>query len=220
VRAGARTPVAGIVHSVTLLIIVLVAAPLAGYVPLAVLAGILLFVAWNMGEWHEFVRLRRFSPQYRVILVGTFLLTVIFDLTVAVEVGLLLACAFFIYRMSTLFRVEAHPASTPEVKVVRLYGSLFFGAAAKLETIAASPNATTRGVVLEAHRLISMDTSGLDALEQLHRALERQGVRMVLCDWTEQPRSLVQRSGFEDAIGVTNVCPDLASAIEAARRDG
>ncbi|MEO7245460.1 MAG: SulP family inorganic anion transporter, partial [Rubrivivax sp.] len=93
-RAGARTPVAGIVHALTLLAIVLVAAPLAMNVPLAALAGILLFVAWNMGEWREFVRLRRFSVNYRIILLGTFATTVIFDLTVAVQLGLVLACVF------------------------------------------------------------------------------------------------------------------------------
>jgi SulP family sulfate permease len=106
VRAGATSPVAGIVHAATLLVVVLLAAPLAMNVPLASLAGILLYVAWNMGEWHEFVRLRQFSLQYRTILIGTFVLTVVFDLTVAVQVGLLLACVFFIYRMSTLFRVQ------------------------------------------------------------------------------------------------------------------
>jgi len=218
IRAGARTPIAGIVHSLTLLVIVLVAAPLAEYVPLAALAGILLFVAWNMGEWHEFARLRKFSPQYRMVLLGTFFLTVVFDLTVAVEVGLLLACVFFIYRMSTLFRVEPHEASTDEVRVVRLYGSLFFGAVAKLEPIATSVGPGTRAVVLEAHRLISMDTSGLDALEQLHRSLERQGVRLVLCDLNEQPRSLIERSGFKEVIGASNVFTDLLSAVSAARK--
>lgn len=218
IRAGARTPVAGIVHSLTLLVIVLVAAPLAEYVPLAALAGILLFVAWNMGEWHEFARLRMFSPQYRTVLLGTFFLTVVFDLTVAVEVGLLLACLFFIYRMSTLFRVEPHEASTDEVRVVRLYGSLFFGAVAKLESIATSVGPGTRAVVLEAHRLISMDTSGLDALGQLHRSLERQGVRLVLCDLNEQPLSLVERSGFKSVIGASNVFTDLLSAVSAARK--
>ncbi len=216
IRAGARTPIAGIVHALTLLVIVLVAAPLAEYIPLAALAGILLFVAWNMGEWHEFARLHKFSPQYRMVLLGTFFLTVVFDLTVAVEVGLLLACVFFIYRMSTLFRVEPHEASTDEVRVVRLYGSLFFGAVAKLEPIATSVGPATRAVVLEAHRLISMDTSGLDALEQLHRSLERQGVRLMLCDLNEQPRSLVERSGFKDVIGASNVFTDLLSAVSEA----
>jgi SulP family sulfate permease len=217
VRAGARTPVAGIVHALTLLAIVLVAAPLAEYVPLAALAGILLFVAWNMGEWHEFARLKHFSVPYRTILVGTFLLTVIFDLTVAVEVGLVLACVFFIYRMSTLFRIETHDASSDEVRVVRLYGALFFGAVAKVEAVGQALPPTVRAVVLEAHRLISMDTSGLDALEQLHRALARQGVRLLLCDLNEQPRSLIHRSGFERVIGVENVLPDLAAALTAAR---
>jgi len=217
VRAGARTPVAGIVHALTLLAIVLVAAPLAEYIPLAALAGILLFVAWNMGEWHEFARLRHFSVQYRTILVGTFLMTVIFDLTVAVEVGLVLACVFFIYRMSTLFRVEPHAASTDEVQVVRLYGALFFGAVAKVEAVAEALPPTVRAVVLEAHRLISMDTSGVDALEQLHRALARQGVRLLICDLNEQPRSLIRRSGFEATIGAENVLHDLDSALAAAR---
>jgi len=217
IRAGARTPIAGIVHSMTLFLIVLLAAPLAEYVPLSVLAGILLFVAWNMGEWREFARLRNFSPQYRTVLVGTFLLTVIFDLTVAVEVGLLLACVFFIYRMSTLFRVEPHEASTAQVRVVRLYGSLFFGAVAKLEHLGVDPAPGTKAVVLEADRLISMDTSGLDALEQLHRALERQGIRLLLCDLNDQPRSLIKRSGFEEVLGVSNLCADLPSALAAAR---
>jgi SulP family sulfate permease len=105
VRAGAPRPVAGVVHALTLLAVVLVAAPLALHVPLAALAGILLFVAWNMGEWREFARLKHFLLPYRTTLLGTFVLTVVFDLTVAVEAGLLmLACGFFIYRMSRCSR--------------------------------------------------------------------------------------------------------------------
>jgi sulfate permease, SulP family len=131
VRAGGRTPVAGIVHAATLLATVLLAAPLAVHVPLAALAGILIFVARNMGEWHEFVRLRQFSLPYRTILLGTFFLTVVFDLTVAVEIGLILACAFFIYRMSTLFKVQPYDAAALPDGVVcfELFGALFFGAA-------------------------------------------------------------------------------------------
>jgi SulP family sulfate permease len=216
VRAGARSPIAGIVHAITLLVVVLAAAPLAEYVPLAALAGILLFVAWNMGEWREFARLRQFSVAYRTILVGTFLLTVIFDLTVAVEVGLALACVFFIYRMSTLFRVEQEDAPGG-VRVCRLYGALFFGAVAKIEAIGEDLPAGTRTVVLEMHRLVLMDSSGLDALEQLQRALERQGVRLLLCDLNEQPRGLIQRSGFEEALGRECVFDDLPSAVAAAK---
>ncbi|MBK1688404.1 SulP family inorganic anion transporter [Rubrivivax gelatinosus] len=217
VRAGGQTPVAGIVHALTVLAVVLLAAPLALHVPLAALAGILAFVAWNMGEWREFVRLRQFSVQYRTILVGTFALTVIFDLTVAVEFGLILACVFFIYRMSTLFRAEpVAGADAPEgVQVVEVFGSLFFGAVGKLEALAAQPPGT-RALVLEMHRLISMDTSGLDALSQLRRELERRGVRLVLAAVNEQPCSLMRRAGFEDELGCANITTTLAEAYAAA----
>ena len=215
VRAGARSPVAGIIHSATLLIVVLVAAPLAAHVPLAALAGILLFVAWNMGEWHEFARLRQFSLPYRTILLGTFFLTVVFDLTVAVEVGLVMACVFFIYRMSTLFRVEPHTAHDlpPGVAAFELFGSLFFGAVAKIEALAAQVPDGTRCVVLEMHRMISMDTSGLDAMEQLHRVLKRQGVALVLANVNEQPLSLIRRSGFDLTLGDDAIVPTVGDAI-------
>ena len=220
VRAGGTSPIAGIVHAVTLLVIVLVAAPLAASVPLAVLAGILLFVAWNMGEWHEFVRLRNFSARYRSILLGTFFLTVVFDLTVAVEVGLLMACVFFIYRMSTLFQVEpdtrAGNDTAKGVAVYRLYGSLFFGAVAKVEAVAEGLAPGTRAVVLEMHRLVLIDTSGLDALAQLRRMLARQGVGLLLCDLNEQPLSMVRRAHFDAVLGAENLLADLPSALARA----
>ncbi len=219
VRSGATSPVAGMVHSATLLVVVLAAAPLAANVPLAALAGILLFVAWNMGEWREFARLRQFSVQYRTILVGTFLLTVIFDLTVAVEVGLVLACVFFIYRMSTLFRIEPQrPADAPEgVQVHEMYGALFFGAVGKVETLPAQLPAGTRALVLDMHRLISMDTSGLDALEQLQRTLAKRGIALLLVEVNEQPRSLMQRAGFAEHIGEAAFAPTLAEALQRCR---
>ena len=219
VRSGGRTPVAGIVHALTLLFVVLAAAPLAVHVPLPALAGILLFVAWNMGEWHEFVRLRRFSVQYRTILVGTFLLTVIFDLTVAVQVGLVLACVFFIYRMGTLFRVQAYDAGPdarlpPGVVSFELFGSLFFGAVGKIEALEAQIAPGTRAVVLEMHRLISLDTSGLDALAQLQRKLKKQGIGLVLANVNEQPLSLMRRAGFADELGEDAIVPTAAAAFE------
>jgi SulP family sulfate permease len=215
VRSGAATPVAGIVHAATLLLVVLVAAPLAEHVPLAALAGILLFVAWNMGEWREFARLKRFSMNYRILLVGTFVLTVVFDLTVAVEVGLILACVFFIYRMSTLFRIEpeAVGATRPGVQVMRLYGALFFGAVGKVEAATQYLQPDTHAVVLRMNRLIAIDTTGLDALEQLHRTLHRRGIRMLLCEVNEQPMSLMRRAGFLDHIGESSVAPDLDEAL-------
>ncbi len=216
VRAGGTTPVAGIVHAATILAIVLLAAPLALHVPLASLAGILLFVAWNMGEWHEFTRLRRFSLPYRVILLGTFLLTVVFDLTVAVEVGLVLACVFFIYRMGSLFTVKPHDAGDmpPGVQVFELFGALFFGAVGKIEALPAQLPPGTRAVVLEMHRLISLDTSGLDALQQLHRTLKKRDIGLVLANVNEQPLSLIHRSGFDAILGLDAIVPTVAAAFE------
>ncbi len=222
VRAGASTPIAGIVHAATLLLIVLVAAPLALHVPLPVLAGILLFVAWNMGEWKEFAHLRHYPYTYRTILVGTFLLTVIFDLTVAVEVGLVLACVFFIYRMSTLFRVQ--PAiglgmdQPPHVAVLQLYGALFFGAVGKVEDLSEHLPPGTQVVVLNLQRLVAMDTSGLEALVQLRRSLERQGMVLVLCELNEQPAHLIQRTGRDALFGSINLRGTLAEGLAHARQ--
>ncbi len=216
VRAGATSPVAGIVHAATLLAIVLLAAPLALHVPLAALAGILLFVAWNMGEWHEFARLRRFSLPYRTILLGTFFLTVVLDLTVAVQVGLVLACLFFIYRMGTLFTVKPHDADDmpPGVQVFELFGALFFGAVGKIEALPAQLPPGTRAVVLEMHRLVSLDTSGLDALQQLHRTLKRRDIGLVLANVNEQPLSLIHRSGFDAMLGADAIVPTVAAAFD------
>ncbi len=219
VRAGATSPVAGIVHAVTLLLILLAAAPLASHVPLAALAGILLFVAWNMFEGHQFTRLRQFSAQYRTLMVGTFVLTIVFDLTVAVEVGLVMACVFFIWRMSTLFSVKLHvPASGDElpsgVQVFELYGSLFFGAVGKIEALPEQLPAATRAVVLDMQRLVSMDTSGLDALEQLHRTLKRGDIGLVLANVNAQPLSLMRRSGFEAVLGADHIVPNIAAAMQ------
>jgi sulfate permease, SulP family len=215
VRAGATSPVAGIVHALTLLAVVLLAAPLAAGVPLAALAGILLFVAWNMGEWREFARLKQFRTPYRTVLLGTFFLTVVFDLTVAVEAGLVMACGFFIYRMSVLFRAQPvpHPQAPAGVQVVELFGSLFFGAVGQVESLPSRLPAGTRAVVLDLHRLISLDTSGLEALELLHAALQRQGVRLVLADLNEQPRSLIERGGLAAALGDGGMVPDLGTAF-------
>ncbi|MEO7150888.1 MAG: SulP family inorganic anion transporter [Burkholderiaceae bacterium] len=218
-RAGAVSPIAGIVHSLTVLAVVLVAAPLAAHVPLAVLAGILLFVAWNMGEWHEFARLRHFTVPYRTVLIGTFVLTVVFDLMVAVEVGLVLACGFFIWRMGQLFRIERaaddHPDVPPGVRVLHLYGNLFFGAIGKLESLADGLGPEVHTLVLEMHRMVSMDNSGLAALQQLAWRLSRMQVRLLLADLNEQPGDLIRRSGFAQTLGPANLAPDLAQALAA-----
>jgi SulP family sulfate permease len=218
VRAGATSPMAGIVHAVTLLLIVLVAAPLAAGIPLAALAGILLMVAWNMGEWHEFARLRRFSLGYRVILLGTFGLTVVFDLTVAMQVGLVLACLFFIYRMSTLFRVEPVASEIAGAQLMRVHGSLFFGAVGKVEGLAASLPAGCHSLVLDMQLLILIDSSGLDALAQLQRTLARRGQRLVLCGLGEQPAGLIERGGLAAALGPDGIHADLTAWRHSANQ--
>lgn len=218
IRAGAVSPVAGIVHAVVLLAIMLLAAPLAASVPLPALAGILLFVAWNMGEWHEFARLRHFRLPYRTILLATFVTTVVLDLTVAVELGLLLAFVFFVYRMSTLLRVDPLPGLTPPpgVEVHAIHGALFFGAVGALEGLPQGLASGTHTLVLEADHLFFIDTTGIDALIQLQRKLQSAGVRLMLCALPEQPAGLVRRSGLEMLLGEAGVQVDVASALRAA----
>ena len=226
VRAGAKTPIAGIIHALTLFAIVLVAAPLAKNIPLSALAGILLFVAWNMGEWSEFARLKQFSMNYRIVMVATFLLTVIFDLTVAVEVGLVLASLFFIYRVSEITRVETldveedtatiNPAAG-RIMAYKLFGSLFFGAIGKIEALLDQKRERVAVVILEMHQVINVDSTGLDAFESLHRVLREEGTQLVLAGVTAQPLSLIRRSGFIHELGEANLVDDLAAALVRAR---
>lgn len=220
IRAGARSPVAGMIHAAVLLAIILIAAPLARHIPLAALAAILMFVAFNMGEWHEFVRLRRFSNHYRVILLTTFALTVMIDLTVAVEVGLVLACLFFIGRVSSLTRIE--PVSEAEatlagidpsqVEVFRVSGSLFFGAVSKMEGLLDPKRETKKLMVLDMSGVLNIDTTGLEALETLHAMLAKRAAGLILSGLPEQSASLIRRSGFQETMGAENIVVDMAHA--------
>jgi SulP family sulfate permease len=217
IRAGATSPVAGIVHALSLLLILLVAAPLAMHVPLAALSGILLVVAWNMGDWHEFARLRRFNLTYRTLLVGTFTLTVVTDLTVAVEVGLITSCVFFVWRMGQLFTISRFDAGPLPDGVVayELYGALFFGAVGKIEALPEQLPVGTRAVVFEMHRLVVMDTSGMEALRELHRTLTRAGITLVLAHVNAQPMSLLRRSGLAAELGDAAIVPSIADLKSA-----
>ena len=226
VKSGGRTPIAGIVHSATLLLVILALAPLASHIPLAALAAVLIWVAFNMVAWRELGELGHFSPFYRVILLSTLALTVVFDLTVAVEVGLVLSSLFFIYRISSLTRVEpvaltpskASLADGKRLGAWRLFGSIFFGSVSKLETLLDPSHAMPDVVVLEMQKVINIDTTGLDALQALDQALKRRGGRLLLADLNDQPRSLLSRSGFLQQLGEHNVFPDLESAIAGASR--
>lgn len=222
IRSGAKSPISGIIHALTLLVIVLVAAPLASNIPLATLAAILMFVAFNMGEWREFKRLLRFTMPYRITLLATFLLTVILDLSVAVEVGLMLAGFFFIFRVSsltTINKIAPQTLSQPlpdQVAAYTIFGSLFFGAVDKLEELVKPGQIPPKVIILELHQLINMDTSGLDALRALHRQLANHQSRLLLCGVNPQPLDIIKRSGFINKIGSENCLADLNQAIQRA----
>ena len=222
VKNGGNSPVAGMVHAVTLLLVMLVAAPLAGDVPLAALSAILMFVAWNMGEWREFVHLRQFRMTYRVTLLLVFALTVIVDLTVAVEVGLMAACLTFIYRISSLSRAEhVQPDTHPElaghetkVQAHRLYGALFFGAVKLVEEI--EEHLPEQALVLDLKNLIYIDTSGADALMALARTCRKKQVRLILSGVDHQPLEMMQRCGLLAQLPEHDLRPDLGQGLAAA----
>ena len=225
VKSGARSPVSGIVHAATLFLVILVLAPAASYIPLAALAAVLLWVAFNMVAWRELRDLRRFSLFYRTILLTTLALTVIFDLTVAVEVGLVLSSLFFIYRISSLTRVDPVHLGTrallPDGRTVgawRLFGSIFFGSVTKIEGLLDPAHPLPNVVILEMHKVINIDTTGLDAIASLHAALQRRDGELILADLNEQPMSLVTRSGLLEVIGRDKVVPTLEEALARAAR--
>ena len=221
VKSGGRSPIAGMVHALTLLLVVWVAAPLANHIPLATLAAILMFVAWNMGEWHAFTDLKQFRSPYRITLLAVFLLTVMVDLTVAVEFGLFAACITFIYRISNLSRVE--PLSDKDtaklahqeglVSAYRFYGALFFGAVKLVEAI--EDKLPQKALVLDLKNLIYIDSSGIDALMALARICQKKQVRLIICGLNHQPLDIARRTGFL-ALAGQNVLPDYDSGLDAA----
>ena len=210
VKNGGNSPIAGIVHALTLLMVVWVAAPLAGDIPLAVLSAILMFVAWNMGEWREFVHLRQFRLPYRATLLAVFVLTVVVDLTVAVEVGLIAACLTFIFRISSLSRAEAIDVAMSNVLAYRLNGALFFAAVALVEDI--EDKLPSKAVVLDLSSLLYIDSSGADALQALARTCEKKHVRLIVCAVSHQPLDILRRCGLLTAPSV-ELAADWADAI-------
>lgn len=221
IKSGATSPVAGMVHALVLFIILLAAAPLANHIPLAALAAILMYVAWNMGQWHEFPRLKQFKLTYRLVLVGTFLLTVIFDLTVAVQVGLVLACVIFIYRISSLTHIEpadqhAYPVLRErygQVRAWRLYGALFFGAVHHIEALA--EHLPREALILDFKNVLYVDSTGLESLKALHAACAAAGVRLLICGLHGQPHDMLARGGLLEDLGADNIASDLAGATGA-----
>jgi SulP family sulfate permease len=222
VKNGGNSPIAGMVHALSLLIIMALAAPLAGHVPLAALSAILMFVAWNMGEWREFVHLRQYRMPYRITLLAVFLLTVVVDLTVAVEVGLMAACLTFIYRISSLTRAESvtdlqFPELTGHegrIQAHRLYGALFFGAVKLIEDM--QEHLPEQVLVLDLKNLIYVDSSGSDVLLALARACQKKNVRLVLCGLAHQPLDIAQRSGLLQLLSGADLAADLPQGLALA----
>lgn len=233
VKNGARSPIAGIVHAVTLLAILLVAAPLAKYIPLATLSAVLVVVAFNMGEWHNFARLAKWPKCDSAVFIAAFGLTVIVDLTVAVEAGMVLAAVLFIKRISETSQITAVDESTetegshhslagktvPQgVMVYRIFGAFFFGAADKLESALQRVKAEPEVLILRMRKVVAMDATGLNALENLHQKLHAKGKHLVLSAPHTQPLLTMQRAGFIDRIGQENVCPHIDAALDRARQ--
>lgn len=233
VKNGGRTPVAGIIHAITLLVIILLVAPLAKYIPLASLSAVLVVVAWNMGEWHQFVRVPKWPRSDAVVFLTAFALTVVIDLTVAVEIGMILAAVLFIKRISETTQIAAVDPSTetegshhslvgkqiPEgVLIFRVFGAFFFGAADKLETALKRARQDPKVLILRMRKVLAMDATGLNALEDLYDKLHRRGKHLILSAPHTQPLLVMDNAGFLDRIGRENVCAHIDAALERARQ--
>jgi sulfate permease, SulP family len=221
VESGGTTPIAGIVHAGTLLIIALFAAPLAKDIPLASLAAILMYVAWNMGDWRKFKELKQFRLPYRLTILSVFSLTIVLDLTVAVQVGLLFAFITFIYRISSLSRCElAESESYPalenhqgRIDAYRIYGAIFFGAVKLLENI--EKKLPSEILILDLKNVIYIDTSGMEAITDLAHLCKIRNIKFIICGLDHQPYEMAQRSGYLQTLESHCLYPDLVSGITA-----
>jgi SulP family sulfate permease len=232
IKNGGRTPVAGIVHALVLLLILLIAAPLAKYIPLPTLSAVLLVVAFNMGERHQIARLRRWPRGDAAVFLTAFGLTVLVDLTVAVEVGMVLAAVLFIKRVSETTQIAAVDSETetegaehsligkeipPGVMIYQVSGTFFFGAADKLETALKRAHQEPDILILRMRRVLAMDATGLNALEDLHERLVHRGKHLLLCGPHTQPLLLMEKSGFLDRLNRRHVCATIECALSCAR---
>jgi sulfate permease, SulP family len=232
VRAGAKTPVAGMIHAVTLLGILMFAAPLAGYIPLGVLSAILLMVAYNMGEWKEVPQLLKLSNADVVIWLVTFALTVFADLTVAVEFGMILAALVYIRKVTITTTVsevtpeyvedgKLHVLQDKEipdfVTIFRIHGPFLFGATDKISEITDRLSELPPVVILRLRNMTAIDATGLQALEDLADKLHASGRTLILCGARQQPAKLMRQAEFERHIGASNICPHVEEALNRAR---
>ena len=233
VRSGAKTPVAGIIHSLTLLIILLVAAPLAKHIPMAALSAVLIVVSLRMGEWHQFVRLKRWPKSDAAVFLCAFSLTVVLDLPTAVGTSLILASALLVKRLAETANVspdaEVTQGNSPGqqttgkkipdgVMVFRVFGAFFFGAADKLESSLRDAGQLPEVLVLRMRDVLALDATGLDALEDLFEKLQKKRKDLILCGPHSHPLFALTRAGFLDRIGMENVCGDMDASLARARQ--
>jgi SulP family sulfate permease len=232
IRSGALTPVAGMVHALTLLAILLVAAPLARFVPLATLAAVLFVVAYNMGEWREIATILRLSKTDVAVWITTFALTVLADLTVAVGVGMALAALLYIYRIAETTTVapvtpeyladgQAHILQDKDipsnVTILRIHGPFLFGTTEKLTEVTKDLNQFAEVVILRLRNMTALDATGIHALEQFSDRLHKAGKTLLLCGARDQPSRLIARSSFLEHIGQENVLPHVQAALARAQ---
>ncbi|MGH8174290.1 MAG: SulP family inorganic anion transporter, partial [Rhodanobacteraceae bacterium] len=236
VRAGARSPIAGIAHALFLLLFMLVLAPLMSYVPLAALAAILVIVAWNMAEFESFRHLLRGPLGDRLVLLLTFGLTVVFDLTVAIEVGIVLAAFLFMHRMSEVVAMESNISlvdedradaelQTPDqraqlppgVEAFQISGPLFFAVANRLDDVLNQFPKAPRVFILRLRLVPLIDASGVTALRQMIERCARRGTRVILSGLREQPREILAQMGVVEDGEVLRFARDFAEALEFAR---
>lgn len=232
VKAGGRTPVSGIVHALTLLLIVLFLAPVVRYVPLGGIAAVLVVVAFRMGEWHELARLRKMPVSDALVLLTTCSLTVIFDLVVAVEVGLILAALLFIKRMAETTEIApvtardeletpeqiAHGKDIPEgVVVFRIFGPFFFGAAEKMEDALQRVGGLPKILILRMQLVPAMDATALNALESIVERMQKAGGTVILSGPHRQPLDMMMKAGFAERLGRRNIRAHFDDALVRAR---
>lgn len=232
IRSGALTPVSGMVHALTLLAILLVAAPLARFIPLATLAAVLFVVAWNMGEWQEIGGVLRLAKADIAVWAVTFALTVMADLTVAVGVGMALAALLYIYRIAETTTVEpvteeylrdgqAHVLQNREipadVAILRIHGPFLFGATQKLEEATEELSSFPSIVILRLRNMTALDGTGVYALEIFAERLRASGRTLLLCGARDQPAKLLARADFVEEVGRENILPNVQAALARAR---
>lgn len=234
INNGGRTPVAGIIHAVVLLVIFLVLMPLAAYIPMSCLAGVLVIVSYNMSGWRTFMQLMKNPKSDVIVLFITFLLTVIFDLTIAIEVGLLIACLLFMKRMaeSTQIKViadeidpndetdaevhEEHLRIPQGVEVYEINGPYFFGIANKFEELMAAMEDHPKVRIIRMRRVPFIDSTGIHNLQNLCEMSHREGTHIVLSGVTPNVYSVLEHNGFCHLLGKDHICPNINVALERA----